>query len=693
MMSFVRRLRALWLGLLVLALPAAAGEMTRARLEQRFQAPLRVQEKLADVPAWPITSDLAPGEPPIGYVFESIDLAPLPGFAGSPFHLLIAIDRNGKFMDVDVLRQHEPIILNVLGEGTLREFVRQYAGKSLKQEINIGSGQRNSQAPLAGDRVILDGITRATTSVRILNQTVLASALAVARAKLGFTAQDKRAPARARANAFERLTLEQLQKRGAVTRLRLTNAQAERLFAGADGTGADTDGAARPDDTLVELYVAYLNAPTIGRSLLGDAAYAGLIGKLEDGQHALWIATAGRYSMLEDSFTPATVPQRLTLAQDGLPLELRDLVFDLPPVAGAPALNAARVFCVYSGAGLDPGRTMELTLAIVRSVRKGLILPRLVQQPATLRYSPPEALFDYPPRPLPEWLQGWTARWPDLAVIAAALLLLGLVLARPRWLALQPRRLAAFRWSFLAFTLAYLGWYAQGQLSIVQITALLKSLGSGQGVGSLLYDPVSLVVVAFTAVTLVVWGRGAYCGWLCPFGALQEIIGTVARRLSLPQLRISQPRVRQLDWLRYLILAGLILAGLAAPRMGDVLVEEEPFKTAITMGFERDWPFVAYALLLLLASAFYFRFYCRFLCPLGAAMILGGKLRLLAWIPRRDECGRPCRTCRARCAYQAIEVDGKIRYDDCFQCLDCVGTYHDARRCAVLILVRKRSAA
>jgi len=54
-------------------------------------------------------------------------------------------------------------------------------------------------------------------------------------------------------------------------------------------------------------------------------------------------------------------------------------------------------------------------------------------------------------------------------------------------------------------------------------------------------------------------------------------------------------------------------------------------------------------------------------------------------LPRRRECGQPCQTCRHACEYDAIARDGAIVYERCFQCLDCVGIYHDEKRCAPLI--------
>lgn len=681
--------RALALLCLFAALAAHAGELTRADIERRFGPPLHVVDKLTDVPVWPLTSELEPEAGPVAYVFESVDLAPIPGFEGTPMDLLIAIDRKGNFMDVEVLRQHEPVFLSGLGVGPLNEFVTQYANKNLKQDITVSNSYGNVRAGAGGNRVVLDGVAKATASVRIVNQTVLASALAVARARLGYADPSKTGPAaRARRDLYQPMSFAELVKRGYVGKLTVSNAQVEKLFAGTDGAGIDEVALAHPEDTFVTLYFAYLNAPTIGRALLGDTRYATLMKKLDEGQEGFWIATAGRYPMVDSDFVPGTQPQRISLAQDELPIEVRDLVFDAPPPVGAPTLNAARVFRVLAEAGMDPGRPMKLSLTITRA--KGQILPTITNKTVTLDYTAPEALLVYPPTPLPDWLLAWKDRWRDLAIIGAALALLSVVLARPRWISVSARRLLVFRIAFLAFTLVFIGWYGQGQLSIVQVTGTIKSLHAGQGLASFLYDPISLLIIAFTLLSFFVWGRGTFCGWLCPFGALQEFVALVAEKLRLPQWRMPAALARTLDRGRYVILAALAGAALFAPRVAESLVEVEPFKTAITVGFDRTWPYLAWAVGLLLAGAFVYKFFCRFLCPLGAVMTLGGKLRLWKWLERRTECGQPCQTCRHRCQYDAIEKSGAIDYDNCFQCLDCVGIYHDANRCAPLLLYTRK---
>ncbi|HLO63371.1 MAG TPA: 4Fe-4S binding protein [Azonexus sp.] len=687
----------LLLALELLATHAAqAGTLSRDEIQRRFGVPYQVEEKLTDIPAWPVTSSLEKEVGPVAYAFESIDIAPLPGFEGSPMNFLITIDRKGNFMGVEVLQQREPVFtfrdLGGLGDTPLREFIAQYAGKSINQPFVIALDAARNHTGMSANRgthATLDGISKATTSVRIIHQTVLTSALDVARARLGFADRSKRGPpGKPVAEVLERPSFAQMLERGMIGRLRLSNRDVEKLFAGTDGANVDEDALAHPDELYVDLYVAYLNAPTIGRAILGDEQYKVVMERNFDNRHLWWIASAGRFRIVDDDFTPGTQSPRVAMAQDGGFLDFRDQGFDPVGIAGAPELNSSRLFGVAADANIDPAQALDIVLTVTRA--KGMVLPTLTHQQVRLAYQPPSQLFVYPPAPLPEWLLAWKSRWADLVVIGLSLLILGVVLARPRWISVNPRRLSNFRLAFLAYTLGYLGWYAQGQLSIVQITGAVKTLKSGLGFSAYLYDPVSLLLIGFTLISFIVWGRGTFCGWLCPFGALQEFVGLVARKLRFAQLNIPSKLARQLEWGRYVVLAVLLLAAFFAPELGVSLNEVEPFKTSITVAFNRGWPYVVYALLLLAAGAFYYKFFCRFLCPLGAVMSLGGKLRRLDWLTRRIECGKPCQRCKVVCNYAAIEPSGEIRYDACFQCLDCVGVYHDAQRCVPVMLYEKK---
>jgi transcriptional regulator of nitric oxide reductase len=670
------------------AVIAHAGTLTKAALQQRFPAPLIVGERDAQLPTWPLFRQDGTATPLVGYVFESVDLAPIPGFSGTPPNLLIALDAKGVFMDVQVLSQHEPVFVDGLGPAPLMRFVEQYRGLSLRQNIKIGSNSNRGEQRGSANAYI-DGVAKATASVRIINQTLLAASLHVARARLGFAGgRDPELLARVRQDTFRPLDWDGLTRAGLVAHLRVTRAQVDRAF---EGSGVEQAGAGAADDTFTEVWVVYLSSPLVGRNLLGDKGWAHLQGRIEEGDHALLAISRGAWTFVGDNFVRGAIPDRITLGQGELPLEMRDLDLD-DTLALPPALRAAdaKVFRVIGPAGLDPAQPLEFALHVVRD--KGAIYPERIGREFALRYELPAAQVLLPAADNKSWPGIWRARAWELAVLGGALALLALVLARPRWLTADGRRLARFRTGYLLFTLVFIGWFAQGQLSIVNITAFVQALVAGRGLGFFLYDPMTVVLWAFVAISLVAWGRGTFCGWLCPFGALQELVSQLTRAAGIRPLRIRAALDARLRLLKYVVLAGIVglaALGAAASPWTDRAVEVEPFKTAITLVFVRSWPFVAWASALVLSSALVFKGFCRYLCPLGAGLAILGRLRRIDWIARRAECGTPCQTCRHRCDYEAIRPTGEVVYEDCFQCMECVAIHDSDERCAPLIQ-RKR---
>lgn len=684
----MRVLAFLLAALLLASVPAQGGTLDRAALSQRFPAPLEVGPKDAAVPAWPIFKQGATETELVGYVFETIDLAPIPGFAGVPMNLLVAIDPQGHFIDVAVLSHHEPVFLDGLGEAPLFQFASQYKGLSLKQNISIDSKVKRERAPDLAN-AYLDGVSKATASVRILNQSVLSAALKVARAKLGYgQGRDPDQIARVRQDLTRMLTLKEMVDTGMLQRVRLLEADVERLFTGSAGEGLDpqADGKA----VFIDLYLALVSVPSIGRSLLTEESWNKLAARLEPGDHALMVMSRGRYSVIGDDFVRGSITDRIALRQDNLPLDMRDLDLELQLARpGEPPAQSITVFRVIAQAGLDPARALDVALPITRL--KGIVYPERITRAVNFTYRLPPDYVIAPASSNQSWHGIWRERAAELALLAAGLLVLALALSMQTRLVRRDGRLARFRALYLLFTIGFIGYYAQGQLSIVNLTGAIQALVAGRSLEFFMYDPMTVVLWAFVAVSLFIWGRGTFCGWLCPFGALQELTGKLGQALSFPQLRFRARTDARLKFIKYGVLALIIGSAFAAPAVTDLLVEFEPFKTAITLAFVRSWPFVAWALALLVLSMFSYKFFCRYLCPFGGALALLGRVRLLAWIPRRQECGTPCQTCRHRCEYQAITPAGAIRYDECFQCLDCVAIHDSDQQCAPLMLELKRA--
>jgi NosR/NirI family transcriptional regulator, nitrous oxide reductase regulator len=679
---------AMFLALLLAAAPVRAGVLDKAELERRFPAPLMVGERDTDLPVWPIFKQNATATELVGYVFESADLAPVPGFAGVPPNMLVAIDPQGGFLDVAVLSQHEPVFLDGLGEGPLFQFVKQYQGLSLKQNISIETNSKRVRHPDAAHAYI-DGVSKATASVRIINQSVLAAALKVSRKKLGFAqGRDPDQIARVKPDLFEAMDLQRMLSDGLVQHLRLSNRDVERRFAGSAGAGLDTEALAQPDGLFIDLYIACASVPSVGRNLLTERGWRKLKGRLEEGDHALLVMSAGRYSVTGDEFVRGSLSERLLLKQDQLPIDMRDLDLDLTVAREQLPGFTVTAFRVIGQAGLDPASVLHFSLPVTRN--KGIVYPERITKAFDIEYRLPERFYIAPEGNDKSWRAIWRGRAVDLLVLAVGLAVLAAALTMQKRLTADGARFAWFRRGYLVFTVVFVGYYAQGQLSIVNITGVLQAMLARRSLEFMLFDPMTVVLWAFVFISLFAWGRGTFCGWLCPFGAMQEFVGKAAQKVGIPQLRLRTGTDARLKRLKYVLLALILASTLVGGVWTDRLVELEPFKTSITLGFVRSWSFVAYAVALLAAGAFVYKFFCRYLCPFGGALALLGRFRLLSWIARRSECGKPCQTCRHSCDYQAIKPSGDVDYAECFQCMDCVVIYESDEKCAPRILELKR---
>lgn len=290
----------------------------------------------------------------------------------------------------------------------------------------------------------------------------------------------------------------------------------------------------------------------------------------------------------------------------------------------------------------------------------------------------------------PIWIEVWRQRVFTIVVLLVGLSFLSLILVFQDWLARHPKLLLYVRDGFLVYTLIFIGWYGLAQLSVVNVLTFTQSAMHGFQWESFLIDPMMFILWSFVAVTLLLWGRGVYCGWLCPFGALQELSFQVARRLKIPSFEIPQVIHERLWALKYIILLALFGLSLQSLTLAERFTEVEPFKTAITLRFAREWGFVLYAGGLVALSTLNRKFYCKYLCALGAALTIGGKFRIFDWLRRHRECGRPCQICAVECEVQAIRKDGEINANECHYCLDCQVTYWNDRKCPPMVDRRKR---
>ncbi|RLQ20456.1 4Fe-4S binding protein [Seongchinamella sediminis] len=289
-----------------------------------------------------------------------------------------------------------------------------------------------------------------------------------------------------------------------------------------------------------------------------------------------------------------------------------------------------------------------------------------------------------------DWTVLWLERSLELWVLSLALLLLLVILFFQDWLVRHNALFHRVRVAYLLFTVFFIGFYCSAQLSVINLLAFFHSLASGFSWDTLLIEPLIFVLWAFVAVSILLWGRGVYCGWLCPFGAAQDLISKLANRLGFEGYRLPNMLHERLWAIKYFILIALVGLSLDSMVTAAKLAEVEPFKTTFILRFDRSPVFVAYAVGLLALSALNSKFYCKYLCPLGAGLSFVTGFRVFDWLRRRSECGKPCESCEHQCQIAAIKPTGEINDRECHYCLECQVTYWDEYRCPPMVEQRKK---
>lgn len=629
----------------------------------------------------------------IGYVFRTKPIAPIPAYSGKPVDLLVGLDLKGVITGVRVIEHHEPILLVGIPESRLDSFTDQYRGESVESKLKIGAGNREGY-------VNIDAITGATVTVMVINEVIMQSARKVA-VKYGLidaVKESRQQPARVKTEYFKEADWKELTGNGAIRRMLLTRGQVNEAFSGTAAEGIDKIEPGEANDVFIDLYYTYLNAPTIGRNLLGESQYNWLMAELKPGEHAIAVMAKGVYSFKGSGYVRGGIFDRILLRQYGREISFRDLDhYRLSDVyaQGMPNLNEKAIFIIRDSNKFDPGAKWELELLVKRQT--GPLESAFSSFSSS--YEIPDA---YVERPVPEmmetggvsepiWIAVWMEKKFQIAVLVIGLVFLTIIMALQDWLVRIPRVMTYLRNGFLVYTLFFIGWYLLGQLSVVNVFTFTNAITHQDfSWNTFLIDPTMFILWTFVAASLLLWGRGVYCGWLCPFGALQKLVSQAAIKLKVPQFNLPQIVHDRLWGIKYIILLVLFGISLQSLAGAERYAEIEPFKTAITLRFDREWPFILYAAGLVVVSAFNSKFYCKYLCPLGAALAVPGKLRLTSWLRRRKECGHPCQICANECEIQAIHHTGEINLDECHFCMDCQVTYWNEHKCPPLIEKRKK---
>ena len=640
------------------------------------------------------------GDKLLGYVFLNSDFVDATGYSGKPIRILMGIGLDGVITGAKLIEHHEPIVLVGIPEQRIRDFIARFVGTNVLTP--------STAAVDAGTKV--DAISGATVTVMIIADSMTRASHAVidSRGIGGHTAAPVAGAGPHRVVDPDRSEVKDwatLLGDGSIRRLHLSVGEVNEAFQKTGNSlAASKAESTDPADTFIDLYIAPVTIPTIGRSLLGEDGYAQLLARLKPGQQAIAIAGAGTYSFKGSGYVRGGIFDRIRLVQGEHTIRFHDHDYarlgELA-VSGAPELREIGLFVTPEDAPLEPTQPWRLQLLVQRQTGAldkaflnfdlGYQLPEsyLKAVPvdaagAVTTPAPATAVAAATAGP-PLWERIWRQRMIEIAITLAALGFLTFIFFFQDIIVRRPRLTNAIRVGFLIFTVIWIGGYAQAQLSVVNVVTFSNSLLTGFKWEHFLLEPLIFVLWFSVAASLLFWGRGAYCGWLCPFGALQELANRAAKLVGIPQIKVPWGLHERLWPIKYILFLVILGASMHSITLGEQLAEVEPFKTVVVLRFMRDWPFVIYAVVLLLMGLFVERFFCRYLCPLGAALGIPGRLRMFDWLKRHKECGSPCHRCAVDCMVQAIHPDGHINPNECLYCLHCQTLYYDDHKCPPVI--------
>lgn len=704
----------------------------------------------------PIVSKPAPAAPVyagdklVGHAFLNSQYVNTAGYSSLPIDIVVGVDLAGTITGLKLVEHHEPIVLIGIPEKRVIDYMRPFIGFNPIEAVANKAGMPKT-----------DIVSGATVTVLVMGESVVRSALRVGRAYgLGTAAAAAGAASSAAApaaparefdpQAGEVSNWKTLIDQGAVSHMHLTIGQVNEAFdKSGNAAAAKRPEPGDPQEQFIDLWVALVSQPAIGRTLLGEAEYKNLQSMLKPGQHAILVGGEGPYSFKGSGYVRGGIFDRIELVQGDETIRFRDYqhrrLGSLAP-DDAPRLKELGLFLIPDEVTFNPVAPMRLQLLVARSISaldKAFVSFDLdYQLPAVYTKAAPAPVAAAAPGPAagaaagpgqpaaagapavgvthapvgtahptvagaadaiapagaiaeddpfaalestPLWQRIWESKVASMVMLGLMLIALTFIFFFQDWLVKREKLFDRIRLGYLTLTLVWLGWVASAQLSVVNVLTFTTALRGGFDWTFFLVDPLIFILWCSVAAALLFWGRGPFCGWLCPFGALQELANRAAKAVKIPQVRLPwgvHERLWPVKYIIFLVLFGVSLGSLS---YAEMLAEVEPFKTAIILRFMRDWWFVAFALLLIGAGLFIERFFCRYLCPLGAALAIPGRMRMFDWLKRYRECGNPCMRCFNECPVEAIHPEGHINPNECISCLHCQVLYHHDRKCPVMI--------
>ena len=304
-------LAAFCIALLLAFQTMAAGELSiylkKVQPQEIFPGATRFGEVSGDPPIAPVFR----GEELIGYAYLNSDVTNSVGYSGKPIRVLVGIDSQGVVRGLKLIEHKEPIVLIGIPEAKVVASVNALIGKDLRR---VSSGAERPPQ--------VDIVSGATVTVLVMGDSVVRSALKLIRSnRLGSGSVAAGPSSEIRKVDLANTATSDWQTligNGSVRSLRLTVGEVTEAFRQAgQEQAAQRPETHDPGDRFIDLYIAPVTVPAIGRSLLGDARYEQMRAKLKPGEEAIVVAGDGAYSFKGSGYVRGGFFVRIELRLEG----------------------------------------------------------------------------------------------------------------------------------------------------------------------------------------------------------------------------------------------------------------------------------------------------------------------------------------------------------------------------------------
>ncbi len=637
----------------------------------------------------------------LGYIFETFDVTRGLGYSRRPFHIAVGIDLKGFIKSVELLKHVEPIAILGRTDDDFIKYLNQYKNIDLTSGISLTlnltgaaiKGDNVAMRETAGDTASLtqiDGVSRTTTSSLLFMDAMMRGARKLARQKNIILASNDLGNF-IDLETYQPMSWQQLLIEKSLITKKISMSNLNEVFNKFAIEIPRKLKYKNENDIFANIYFANVSPAGVGVNILGRRWFDQYIsaGRNVDDQ-VYYIAIEGE-NWLEYEGRIANVinKKKFFIKQNEKKILLSSELFKELPfnhAKKAPNIIGQGLFYLSSEYGLNPQQDFQIIYELENDKGKTIDLNFTYKLPN--KYNTKSFLIENNNND--NYLKYWKKN-----IIIVTLTFFTLITACSFFLfteffTKQTKHFKNIRTLFLIWILVWLGWFVGGQLSVIHlINFFTMPITQIISFDTFLIEPVIFIIGSGTLVTLVIWGRGVFCGWLCPFGALQELLAIIRKKLRIKKFNISPNIESKIRYVKYILLFLILIFTILESNIVNYLYNIEPFKTAITLRFIAPKNALFWTVIVLLICFYIERAYCRYICPLGGGLALIGKIRIYDYLKRRKECGNPCKACSTVCPTGAIMDSGKINMHECLGCLDCQVMLSDFSKCPPLVASKK----